>query len=166
VLAGRVPTPSGYGTVPAVELPVARQRLAAVLDVVDPTARVVHCCAGEAPVRLLQDAGAAALALDAARIGSGMHDALGEMVDAGGSLWLGVLPATDAPISFRDGRQALRRLWRELGFGADILAQRVVPTPACGLAGASADHVRRVLATLRDLGRDLVDPVESADGQA
>jgi hypothetical protein len=32
-----------------------------------------------------------------------------------------------------------------------------VVTPACGLAGASAGYVRRVLSVLRDTGNALVD---------
>jgi methionine synthase II (cobalamin-independent) len=166
VLAGAVPTPSGYGTVPAVEPAAVQQRLAAVLAVADPAVRVVHCCAADAPVRLLRDCGAAALSLDAALISTAMHDAIGEAVEDGASLWLGVLPATEGPVSFRDGRTTLRRLWRELGFADDVLAERVVPTPACGLAGASAAHARRVLKVLRDLGRDLVDPLEDANDVA
>jgi methionine synthase II (cobalamin-independent) len=161
VLGGRVATPSGYGTVAAVEAAVAQQRLASVLGVVGQGSRVVHCCAAGAPIELLRESGADALALDAELVEPGMHDALGEAIDNGASLWLGVVPSTDAAVTLRDSRAALRRLWKQLGFADSLLAQRVVPTPACGLAGASSEHVRRVLAVLRDLGRDLVDPVEN-----
>jgi hypothetical protein len=159
VLGGRVPTPSGYGTVGAVEPATAQQTLADLLAEADPGARVVHCCAPGAPVELMRAAGADAIALDAGLVTTDMTDAVGAAVDDGASLWLGVLPATDASVGFRQARDRIRRLWSDVGFGDDLLARRVVPTPGCGLAGATPGYVRQVLSLLRDLGRDLVDPV-------
>ncbi len=160
VLAGEVPTPSGYGTVRSVDANVVEQTLRDVLEVVPDGRRVVHCCAAGAPIGLLRAAGANAVAVDLALLTAAQHDALGEAVDAGVSLWLGVLPGTDSTIGFDHARARLHRFWTTLGFGADAFAATVVPTPACGLAGASPDYVRRALSVLRDLGRDLVDPVE------
>jgi hypothetical protein len=162
VLGGRVPTPSGYGAVAAVDATNAQERLADLLELGPPEARVVHCCAPGAPVELLRAAGARAVAIDADSVDAALTDALGAAVDDGAAIWLGVVPATDAPLGFRQARERVRRMWRQLGFGEDLLAGAVVPTPACGLAGASPDYVRRVLRLLRDLGRDLVDPVEEA----
>ena len=71
----------------------------------------------------------------------------------------GVLPADDAP-DFQQARSSIRTLWSALGFAAEQLPESLVPTPACGLAGAAPEHVRAVLSVLRDLGHDLVDPVE------
>jgi methionine synthase II (cobalamin-independent) len=159
VLAGRVPTPSGYGTVRAVEAAVAEPALAEVLAVAE--AAAVHCCAPDAPIRLLRGAGATAVALDASVLGRQHYDALGEALEAGTSLWLGVLPGTDASIDLDTAREPLRRLWRELGFGSALLPERVVATPACGLAGASPDYARRVLTVLRDIGAWLRDGDES-----
>jgi hypothetical protein len=48
-------------------------------------------------------------------------------------------------------------LWGELGFAPDRLAESVVATPACGLAGASPAHARRVLSLLREVGDWLAD---------
>jgi hypothetical protein len=157
VLAGAVPTPSGYGTVRAVEGTVAEQALATVLAAATPGGRVVHCCAVDVPVGLLRAAGADAVALDAALLGVGHYDALGEAVDAGIGLWLGVLPGTDASVGLDSARDVLHRLWAELGFPRGALAGAVVPTPACGLAGASPGYVRRAFAVLRDVGRWLRD---------
>jgi hypothetical protein len=157
VLAGRVPTPSGYGTVRAVEAAVAEQALHDVLAVADPGARAVHCCASGVPIALLRSAGADAISADLATIGLEDYDALGEAVDAGTSLWLGLLPTTDATITFDTAREPLRRVWAELGFAPKQLAESVVPTPACGLAGATAGYVRRVLSVLRDVGMGMLD---------
>jgi hypothetical protein len=109
------------------------------------------------PVTLLRHAGATAISLDASKLSTDRYDAVGEAVDAGVSLWLGVVPATDSDISFDSTRDTVRRIWGELGFAARDAAGAVVVTPACGLAGASTGYVRRVLSVLRDTGRALLD---------
>jgi methionine synthase II (cobalamin-independent) len=155
VLAGRVPTPSGYGTVAAVEGALVRQCLAEVLEVAPAGGRVVHCCAANLPTALIRAAGADALSFDPSLAGD--LDAIGEFVEGGGCLWLGVLPATDAEITLDGARQVVDRLWRTLGFAEQQRGAALVPTPSCGLAGASAQYVRRALAVLRDVGRWLVE---------
>lgn len=152
VLGGRIPTPSGYGTVRAVAAPRAEQTLRDVLSVADCT--VVHSCAGGVPLRLLADAGAAGISVDMSLLRTSDYDALGELVDAGVSLWLGAVPVTGAT-TFAAVRDEITTLWRALGFAAADLATSVVPTPACGLAGATPEQVRRVLRVVRDAGRAL-----------
>ncbi|HEY8300536.1 MAG TPA: methionine synthase [Jatrophihabitans sp.] len=157
VLGGRVPTPSGYGTVRSVEASVVEQALRDVLAVGGDGGRVVHCCAPGVPIALLRDAGADALAVDAALLRTADYDALGEAVDAGVSLWLGVLPGTDGEVSLDRPRSVVTSLWSALGFARAEAAARVVPTPACGLAGASPRYARRVFSLLRDIGAALRD---------
>lgn len=156
VLAGHVPTPSGFGSVRAVSAEDVERTLGAILDVAPPGGRVVHCCASDVPIALLRAAGADALAVDLALV-AGQYDALGEAVDAGTSLWLGVLPTVDAEFTRDTAREPIRRLWNALGFPAEALAVVVVPTPACGLAGASPDYARRVLHTLNDVAHAMVE---------
>lgn len=155
VLAAQIPTPSGYGTVRAVEASVVEQTLGDVLAIVPEGARVVHCCAADVPIALLRGAGASAIAVDAALTLD--QDAVGEAIEAGTSLWLGVVPGTDATITLDSTRDPVRKLWRQLGFADSDLAGAVVPTPACGLAGASPAYARRALSLVRDVGRALLD---------
>ena len=157
VLAARVPTPSGYGTVRSVEASVVQERLEDVLAVIPPGGRVVHCCAADVPIGLLHDAGADAVSFDVSAVGTRCDDAIGVAVEAGVSLWLGVLPATDTAISRPQARALVDGLWGRLGFAKDQLAAGVVPTPACGLAGASATYARRVLEVLTELGQELIE---------
>ena len=154
VLAGQVLTPSGYGTVASVEAPVVRQALADVLSAAPPGSRAVHCCAADVPVAVIHEAGTDALALDRGLIGTAQYEDLAAAVDAGLSLWLGVV---DADVSFAQGRDSAAGLWRELGFGVQDIADRVVPTPRCGLANTTDQQVRHVLAVLRDVGASLRD---------
>jgi hypothetical protein len=158
VLGGRVPTPSGYGTVRSVERGTAEQHLNRVLEVAAPGCRAVHCCAAEAPIGLLRDAGADALSLNPALLTTAQYDAVGEALEGGASLWLGVVPSSDAKVSLDTARDPIERLWSHLGFARTELAAHVVPTPVCGLADASGAYVRHAFSVLRDVGKWLRDP--------
>lgn len=157
VLAARIPTASGYGTVRSVDTLVVEQTLREVLGVAADGARVVHCCAEDVPIAALRAGGADAIAIDASLVTVEQYDAIGEAVDAGMSLWLGTLPSTDTDVDLDAARLPIRKLFTELGFAPHRLASSVVPTPACGLAGASPAYVRRVFALLRDVGAGLLD---------
>ncbi|MFC4145616.1 methionine synthase [Micromonospora mangrovi] len=158
VLAGRVPTESGFGTHRPVEPEVARALLRTVIDAAGvPT--LVHCCAPDVPLELIRSAGAVGVALDLGLITD--LDPLGEAVDAGFGLLAGAAPALP-PSSGRAPTSAqvadrVRTLWDRLGFPRRRLAEQVVVTPACGLAGATPAYARAVLAACRDAGRRLVE---------
>lgn len=154
-LAAHIPTPSGYGTVRAVPAQVAEDHLAELLGVVDAGARVVHCCAADAPVALFQRAGADAIAVDHTLVDDAILDALGESIDAGVALWLGVVPAGSVNPDPARLTDAVIALWNKLGFPVDQLAAAVVVTPACGLSSATPDDARRILHALRETGARL-----------
>jgi hypothetical protein len=170
VLAGSLPTPSGYGTVSAVAEPEARELLATVVGragEVTGQPVVLHCCAPRPPVALLAATGAGALSLDATTLDgapAALLDALGEAWDGGSTLLLGLVPALappgPPPDLHRLAEPALRLVDR-LGFNRSILREQAVPTPVCGLAGADAGWMRRALALTRDLGKAFVEPPEA-----
>jgi methionine synthase II (cobalamin-independent) len=155
VLSGTLPTASGFGTLPAVQEQVLRDALRQVLAAVPDAYCVVHCCAAGAPVGLLREVGAAAVSLDAALLPE--EEVLGEAVQAGTALWLGVVPATDPGAVLEPKRLAdrIRALWHRLGFPDERLMRQVVVTPACGLAGASSGYARAALRAARDTAREL-----------
>jgi methionine synthase II (cobalamin-independent) len=160
VLAARIKTPSGFGTVRAVGPNAATKTLQAVLSVIAPGRRIVHCCDAAAPIALLRDAGADAISIDATSIDvtEVRHlDVLGEAVDAGVSLWLGVIGSSEARVDVRTAREVINRIWQTLGFSGEALASSVVPTSTCGLAGTSPDYARRALGVLRETGESLFD---------
>lgn len=169
VLEGALPTPSGFGTVPAVAAPEAREVLSALVSAAgEATGQpvVVHCCAPRPPVALLRAAGAGAVALDAAFLAeapAALYDEIGEAWDAGVVLFLGLLPSLPperAP-ALRAAADPALRLADRLGFARSTLPRHVVPTPACGLAGATTGWARRAMALVRDVGRAFVEPPES-----
>ncbi|MFL6119285.1 methionine synthase [Actinophytocola sp.] len=169
VLAGALPTPSGLSTVPAVADPDARDLLATVVDAARAATNqpvIVHCCAPRPPVALFRGAGADAVSLDATLLEgtpSVFADQLGEAWDDGCVFLLGLVPSTDPkrPLSLHDAARPALELVDRLGFPRTILADRAVPTPTCGLAGATAGWARRALEVARDLGKAFVEPPES-----
>lgn len=159
-LAGRLSTPSGLGTVAAVEPADAETVLRDVLKAV-PAPRIVHCCAGNPPVRLFAAAGVDAVSLDVSLVSDGsLTDQLGEFWDGGGTLLLGLVPPTDPgrQVTLRELAEPALRLVDRLGFGRELLATQALPTPGCGLAGASPGWARRALTFCSDLGRAFLDP--------
>jgi methionine synthase II (cobalamin-independent) len=169
VLAGVLQTPSKLATVAAVPEPDARDTLAVLVSAArEATDRpvIVHCCAPRPPVALIREAGADAIALDATLLEGTpavLTDQVGEAFDDGCVLFLGLVPSTEPaapPTLERLARPALDLVDR-LGFARELLAERAVPTPTCGLAGASAAWARRALALARDLGKGFVEPPES-----
>ncbi len=99
------------------------------------------------------------------------------MCDSGIPLMLGLVPAlppraAGTPLVRADPDEpvappALKALGRRafdladrLGFDRARLADLAVPTPTCGLAGATPAWARRAMALSRDLGAAFVDPPE------
>ncbi|MGH4013675.1 MAG: methionine synthase [Pseudonocardiaceae bacterium] len=168
VLAGTVPTPSGYGTVPAVPEGEVAEVLRGVLEAL-PQPRIVHCCAPRPPLALVRRAGADTLAVDAELLAGAPRatiDALGEAWDSGASVLLGLVPAIapTVPPSLGELATPALDLVDRLGFDRSLLAQQCVPTPCCGLAGATVDWARRAHPLVRELAAAFVDPPLSWPG--
>lgn len=169
VLAGSLPTPSGYGTVRSVPGAEARAALETVVRAAREAGAagvVAHCCHPTPPLALLGATGADAVAVDLTALdgSSAVLDALGELWDAPTELWLGVVPSTD-PTGGPPTVEALARpaldLADRLGFDRERLADRAVVTPACGLAGASPGWARTAMARSVELARAFADPPSS-----
>jgi hypothetical protein len=170
VLAGTLPTASGYGTVRSVGRNEAQDALRDLVTGLGVPV-VVHCCADRPPVRLLADIGAAGIGIDATRpVFSGgtalpaALDTLGEVWDSGTPLLLGLVPALDPgrPVTSRDLARPAFDLADRLGFDRSRLATLAVPTTTCGLAGATPTWARRALALSRELGDAFLDPPEES----
>jgi len=163
VLNATVPTASGYGTLRSVEPNIVTAALREVFASVSHGGRIVHSCADDVPIALLREGGADVLSIDLTTTKSWSAprlDALGEAVEAGVRLMLGVVPSvgssSSAPLRASDGADKIKQLWNVLGFGPGQLASTVVPTTSCGFAGASAQYVRQALRVSREIGEELL----------
>ena len=139
-----VPFCTGIETLGAVDVPVA-----------------VHCCAASPPLRLFRAAGASAVSVDTT-LGEVDRDAIGELVEGGTKIWLGVVPALGPGVAPtpRSVADPVRRLWRELGFDPERLTSSVALTPTCGLAGASPGWVHSAYRVLRQASNALIEAPE------
>ncbi|WP_106397944.1 methionine synthase [Actinocorallia populi] len=160
VLAGRVPTASGFRTLRSVAAPVVQEGLRKVLAATD-AFPIVHCCARDVPFRVLLGAGARGLSVETSAIPVRGDEVIGEAIEDGVAFFFGVVPGVDAPLPepARSVR-SVRELWRRLGFAPGGMAGQVVVTPACGLAGASPGYVRQVLAHCAKAARTLAETPE------
>jgi hypothetical protein len=160
VLAGQIRTQSGLATLRAPEeTEVVSALHEAVIAAEGPVA--VHCCARRPPLALFRAAGAAAVGLDLTA-GDVDRDAIGETVDGGVAIWLGVVPSLGPgiPPAPRDVAEPVRRLWRELGLDPQALPTSVAVTPACGLAGASPGWARTAYRVIGQVARSLCEAPE------
>ncbi|GAA2047266.1 methionine synthase [Catenulispora yoronensis] len=149
-LRGTVPTASGFGRLRAVEEPVARDVLGKLIQAVHDAGATaaVHCCAPDVPVELLRTAGADHISFDASRleVDSRRDEQLGEAIEAGVGLLLGVVPTLEPP-RVPGVNQLLDKVLSltRIGFSPRQLAEAVTITPTCGLAGATPPWARQAL---------------------
>ncbi|MEV8320606.1 methionine synthase [Streptomyces sp. NPDC059900] len=160
VLRGQIKTASEYRTHRAVDRQLVESTLREVLGV-HAGATVVHSCAPDVPFALLRRAGADAISFDFSLLTERDDEAIGEAVEGGTKLFAGVVPGVDGPLSDPAGSvMGVRSLWRRLGLNPGSLAESVVVTPSCGLAGSSPAYARAVLAHCARAARSLADNPE------
>ncbi|RNI20932.1 methionine synthase [Flexivirga caeni] len=151
VLAGRLPTASGFGRVPAIDRSVVRDGLLQLTEKVTAKAdsQVLHSCAADVPIALVRQVPGLQLSLDLALAGAAQWDELAELVESGRRLWAGIIPTGSAARHPREHVEPFVDQWRRVGLPTASLSA-VVVTPACGLAGATPPDAIR-------LGRLAVD---------
>jgi hypothetical protein len=157
---------------------VARDVLRTVIESADAPV-VVHCCAPDVPFDTLRHAGVAGISFDLSLLlgerspekTAEREAAFGELIEGGVRLFAGVVSSTD-PVPVTSGaarsgtapsanalsvtglRDRVLTLTR-LGFSARHVADSVIVTPTCGLAGASPSWAARALKLCRDTARAL-----------
>jgi hypothetical protein len=163
VLAGRLPTASGFGRIRAIDPTMAAEGLRDVVAAAGNRHTVVHCCASDVPFVLLRDTGVKAVSVDIAVLTPKSWESLAATVESGVDLWAGVIPtgpqvqeSADARGRAQTGDPAgaarpgvadvispLVEAWRRVGLPTSDLS-RVTLTPACGLAGLTPSGARSV----------------------
>jgi methionine synthase II (cobalamin-independent) len=166
VIAGAVPTASGLNRVGAVDTTVTGDGLRVVLHATT-AFTVVHCCAPGIPFRLINESGAGAIAVDLSQLRRGDEEGIAELAEAGLGIFAGALDTKDpkritAPASAapRELASGVIELWHQAGMPRARLAEQVVITPACGLAGFSQAQARAALASCREAARIMPELAE------
>ncbi len=105
---------------------------------------LLHSCAADLPWKALQRSTIHAVSVDVSTLTPADLDGLGEFVDSGRTVMLGVV-ATTAPTvrpSAEEIAKAAVAVTDRLGFARSVLRERIGITPACGLAGATPQWAR------------------------
>jgi hypothetical protein len=158
VLAGAVPTASGWSKHRSVDGPGAVELLSLFTGTA-PT--IVHCCAARPPIEVFTKSGATGVAVDISLLNTAAWDQIAAAVEAGTALYAGVVPTTGALPKAEQAADPLVRRWRDLGLDPALLAKAVI-TPACGLAAAASPaDARARLKLLRDVA-DVVTEAANA----
>jgi methionine synthase II (cobalamin-independent) len=160
VLAGRLPTVSGYGHLRPVEPQTVADGLREVLAAAtDAAATVVHCCDPGIPLPLLRSTGVGAVSFDTTALKPQRWESVAATVEQGVALWAGCLP-TDGSGTARAAAEAVARGWHDAGMPTASLAD-LVATPACGLAGLTPEGAWRVQRAAVDVAAEWLERAES-----
>ncbi len=158
VLAGQVPTASGFHRHRTVDAPVAAPLLDAVLGAADDAGveSLVHCCADDVPFDLLGRVGGGrgGLSVDLDRLDVAAYDEVAAGLEADRWTFLGVVPAT-RPATEPAVGDVVRRVERLLDMLGLEPTDRLVLTPTCGLAGADPVWARSALRLCAEAARQL-----------
>jgi len=158
VLAGAVPTASGWGKHRSVDGPGAVELLSLFTGSA-PT--VVHCCAARPPIEVFTKAGAAGVAVDVSLLNTAAWDQIAIATEAGTTLYAGLVPTTGTIPNPDQAADPLIRRWRELGLDPELMKQIVI-TPACGLAAApSPSDAKARLKLLRRIAEAVSEAAEA-----
>ena len=146
VLAGAVPTASGFHRHRTVDVSQAADALGWVLDAVRAAGAepVVHCCADGFPFELLDRVGGPGVSVDVDRLAAEDYDGVATALEQGRWVFLGIVP-TVRPEHLPTSRDLAERAVRLLDMVGLEPSDRLVLTPACGLAGADPAWARSAL---------------------
>lgn len=108
---------------------------------------MLHSCSAGVPWKVLQRTAIHAVSVDVSTLEPADLDGIGEFLETGRTVLLGVV-ATTAPQSRPSAEEiatAAASVTDRLGFARSVLRERIGITPACGLAGAEAGWARRAV---------------------
>lgn len=173
VVAGVLPTFSGYARLRAVPAPVASERLGVVVRALREAGAervVLHVGAGAGVLGAARGAGADAVAVETAVLDERHWEAVAEAVEAGTALWAGVPQPETSQCAGPDVRgvaDAVLRGWERVGLPRAGLRDVVLLAPAgpavpAGPGGARVDPAA-ARATLAAVGRAAAVVAERAE---
>ncbi len=115
---------------------------------------LVHICAASPSWNVLQQSTIHAVSLDASALQAADLDGIGEFLESGRTVVLGVVAATDPGRrpSVEQVAAVAAAVTDRLGFARQVLRDQVGITPACGLAGATPAWARMAIELARRAG--------------
>jgi methionine synthase II (cobalamin-independent) len=161
-IAGHLTGVSALSPVAALEESVA----VTVLDICASAAGaevLLHTCASSIPWKLLQRSSIDALSVDTGTLRAGDLDAIGEFVESGRVVMLGVVPSS-APVrrpAVEEVATSVVAITDRIGFPRSVLRDRIGIVPACGLAAATPEWARTAIGLARSVAEGFADDPEA-----
>jgi methionine synthase II (cobalamin-independent) len=124
---------------------------------------LLHCCSADVPWNLLRRSTISAVSFDVENLVADDLDGLGEYVDSGRSVVLGLIPALapDRVPAVEELAAAAVAVTDRLGFARAVLRERIGISPACGLAGATGEWARTAIGLAQRVAEVLASEPES-----
>jgi hypothetical protein len=158
ILAGTIPTSSGYRTLRAVggqEVTESWQQVIEALRAAGAVEIVVAVPEVEAPIERIVTAGADGVAVPLQALTSRQWEQLAAAVEAGKRVWTGALDPNGRTLpKVADAVESVWRPWHQVGLPASSLGS-VRVTPAGGLAGLTPSAATAVLGRLTQVADGL-----------
>lgn len=151
VLRGSIKTQSGFSAYREVEPVVLGAALKQVGDSHDGQT-IVHSCADEIPFDLIRQAGISGISYDVSLVGDKAADHVGEQIDAGGFVVLGVSPSTT-----KRGIAGVRQVGSRIGYSEEEWNTHIVLSPPCDLIDMSLSDARERMEVLGEVSRALLE---------
>ncbi len=147
VIEGSIAPLSRLDVIEAVPSQVVAEHIDKLIDVVGGPV-LLHHCGGRFPWSTVAQTKLWGVSLDLAHVRSANLDGLGEFLDGGSVVALGVIPSVDP------GRElppehvvtSVTEIIDTIGLSHDVFSDQMLMTPACGLAGADTDWAKHALA--------------------
>lgn len=159
VLTGSIPTASGFSRHRSVANADAALAIGWLTEAIEATEAtpILHCCAGTVPFDVLSQTKVRALSVDVDMLATQTLEDVGEWIDSGREIWLGVVPGIDPPADLVATQLTKRLLawWSTVGYSDVEKLPRNTLTPSCGLAGATPRWARRAHELVAEVARNL-----------
>jgi methionine synthase II (cobalamin-independent) len=157
-VAGHLTGVTALGTVSAIDESLATT----ILDVCASAAGAevsVHSCAAPIPWKVLQRCSIGAVSVDAATLQSADLEAIGEFVESGRVVMLGVVPSSEPARrpAIEEVATSVVAVTDRIGFSRSVLRDRIGIVPGCGLAGATPEWARTAIGLARRVAEAFAD---------
>jgi methionine synthase II (cobalamin-independent) len=157
-LQGRLTGVTSLTPVHPVDESVATGLLDDCVAAVD-TEVVLHSCASGLPWNMLRRSIVQAVSIDATTLVAEDLDGVGEFLESGRSVMLGVVPTIAPPArpSVEQVATSAVAVTDRLGFARSIVRERIGVTPACGLANATLEWARTAIELVQKAADAIAD---------
>lgn len=160
VIEGSIQPLTRFNVINPIPVQVLAEQFDEFISVIDRPV-IMHDCSSDVPWDLLQRTRFTGVSVDLAQIRTSDLDGIGQLLDEGRDVILGAVPAIE-PATVPAAEQIAKscaEMTDRIGLSRTVLAEHVVISPSCGLAGADEEWAKTALALCSTAAQGLLaDP--------